>query len=107
MVSREPVKKLVRTIRENTQSLMKLNKENKPHFFEESHITIGRKLLPWQYEKAWLEYSHRHFTGRFIADAMLLLKRSADKSSPWQIVQRFEFANMPIHNVLAEQGQLF
>ena len=58
-----------------TQQLMKLNDDNKPHFIMEPHLTIARKLLPWQYEKGWLEYSHRHFTGRFIADAMLLLKR--------------------------------
>jgi 2'-5' RNA ligase len=106
MVSIELVKKLIRAIREQAQSLMKLNKETKPHFFDESNITIARKLLPWQYEKAWLEYSHKHFMGRFIADGMLLLKRAADKSSPWQIVERFEFANQLI-NVHAEQGELF
>jgi 2'-5' RNA ligase len=105
MVSTEAVKKLIREIREQTQSLMKINKETKPHFFDESNIAIGRKLLPWQYEKAWLEYSHKHFTGRFIADGMLLLKRP-DKSSPWQIVQRFEFANLPV-NIHSEQGVLF
>jgi 2'-5' RNA ligase len=106
MVSPEAVKKLIREVRETTQPLMKLNKETKPHFFDESNITIARKLVPWQYEKAWLEYSQKHFTGRFIADGMLLLKRADNKSS-WQIVQRFEFANLPIHNVLAEQGELF
>ena len=105
MVSIEPVKKLIREIREQSQALMKLNKETKPHFFDESNITIARKLVPWQYEKAWLEYSCKHFTGRFIADGMLLLKRQ-NKSSPWQIVQRFEFANLPV-NMQAEQRQLF
>jgi 2'-5' RNA ligase len=105
MVSPEAVKKLIRQIREQTQSLMKLNKETKPHFFDESNIGIGRKLVPWQYEKSWLEYSRKHFTGRFIADGMLLLKRSG-KASPWQIVQRFEFANLPV-NVQSEQGLLF
>ena len=106
--SPEAVKKLIREVRETAQSLMKLNKENKPHFFDESNITIARKLVPWQYEKAWLEYSQKHFTGRFIADGMLLLKRRhGDKTAGWQIVQRFEFANLPIHNVLAEQGELF
>ena len=105
MVSPEAVKKLIREVRQQTQSLMKLNKETKPHFFDESNITIGRKLVPWQYEKAWLEYSRKHFTGRFIADGMLLLKRP-DKSSAWQIVKRFDFANLPV-NVQPEQGLLF
>jgi len=106
MVSVEPVKKLIREIREQTQSLMKLNKATRPHFFDEPNITIASKLVPWQFEKAWLEYSRKHFTGRFIADGMLLLKR-LDKSAPWQIVQRFEFANLPVHHVPAEQGELF
>ena len=106
MTSRLPVQNLIREIREQTQSLMKLNSETKPHFLQEPHITVGRKLKPWQYEKAWLEYSQKHFTGKFVADAMLLLKRR-DKTSSWEIAERFEFANLPVHNVLAEQGELF
>ena len=68
-----------------------------------SHLTIARKLLPWQYEKSWLEYSHKHFTGRFIADGMLLLKRLAGEMK-YEIVQRFEFQNLP---VTVKQGDLF
>ncbi len=79
------------------------HKDIKPHFIEESNLTIARKLVPWQYEKAWLEYSHRHFTGRFIADSMLLLKRPVDEMK-YQIVKRFEFMNLP---VATKQGSLF
>jgi 2'-5' RNA ligase len=85
------------------QKLMTLNKENKPHFFDDPHITIARNLLPWQYEQGWLDYSHRHFTGRFIADGMLLLKRRVGTKA-YQIVQRFEFMNLP---VTTKQGDLF
>ena len=82
---------------------MKMDKESKPHFLDEPHFAIARKLVPWQYERAWLEYSQRHFTGRFIADAMLLLKRrEGDKA--YQIAQRFEFMNLP---VTTKQGELF
>jgi 2'-5' RNA ligase len=84
------------------QSLLK-TKEQKPHFMEESHITIARKLLPWQYEKGWLEYSNRHFNGRFIAKNMLLLKKPEGIKS-YQPVQKFEFMNMP---VTTTQGKLF
>ncbi len=56
---------------------MKIDKDNKPYFITEPHLTIARKLLPWQYEKGWLEYQHRNFHGRFIADHALLLKRKA------------------------------
>ena len=66
-------------------------------------MTIAHKLLPWQYEKGWLEYSHKHFTGRFIADSMLLLKRR-EGDRAWQIAERLEFRNLP---VTTRQGELF
>lgn len=103
VTSKVPIQQLVKTIRSETQLLMKLNNENKPHFILEPHLTIARKLQPWQYEKAWLEYSHKQFTGRFIADAMLLLKRPVGEMN-YQIVKRFEFQNMPVNTV---QGGLF
>jgi 2'-5' RNA ligase len=69
----------------------------------EPHVTVARKLQPWQYEKGWLEYSNKSFTGRFIADAMLLLKRPVGEMR-YQIVQRFGFQNLP---VTTTQGSLF
>jgi len=103
VVSKLPVQSLVKTIRTDAQRLMKLNDDNKPHFMLEPYITIARKLQPWQYEKGWLEYSHKHFTGRFIADGMLLLKRPVGELR-YQIVQRFEFQNLAI---TTKQGELF
>ena len=103
VTSRVPIQNLVKTIRSEAQLLMKLNNDNKPHFMLEPYLTIARKLQPWQYEKAWLEYSHKQFTGRFIADAMLLLKRPVGEMK-YQIVKRFEFQNMPVNTV---QGGLF
>jgi hypothetical protein len=82
---------------------MKLDKEHKPHFIDEPYITVARKLLPFQYEKGWQEYSHRSFTGRFIADSMLLLKRRAGDIA-WQIAERMAFQNLP---VTTRQGALF
>jgi hypothetical protein len=83
--------------------LMKIDNDNKPHFIMEPHLTIARKLQPWQYEKGWLEYSHKHFTGRFIADSMLLLKRPAGEMK-YQVAGRFEFQNLPVNT---RQGDLF
>jgi 2'-5' RNA ligase len=103
VVSKVPVQTLVKEIRTETQRLMKLNDDNKPHFILEPHLTIARKLLPWQYEKSWLEYEKKNFTGRFIADGMLLLKRPLDEKK-YQVVQRFEFQNLP---VTTKQGELF
>lgn len=98
-----PVQNLVREIK-GTQGLMRAHKDFKPHFMDEPHITIARGLKPWQYERGWLEYSHTSFTGRFIADGMLLLKRSLKDVSRYQIVRRFEFQNLPVRTT---QGNLF
>jgi 2'-5' RNA ligase len=107
VTTKEPVKNLVKELKP-FQQLMKLDKDNKPHFIDEPHLTIARKLLPWQYEKSWLEYSQKNFTGRFIADSMLLLKRRVvdknEKPNPYQIAQRFEFQNLPVST---KQGELF
>ena len=103
VTSKLPIQNLIKEIRHEAQRLMKLNDDNKPHFIMEPHLTIARKLKPWQYEKGWLEYSNKHFTGRFIADSMLLLKRPVDEKK-YQIVQRFEFQNLP---VTTKQGELF
>ena len=104
VTSKLPVQKLVTEVREETQALMKLNKETKPHFLQEPHFTIGMRLKPWQYEKAWLAYSNKHFTGKFIADAMLLLKRQQGEA--WKIAGRFDFQNLPVV-LSAKQGDLF
>lgn len=102
VITKEPIRDLVKEIKP-FQKLLRLNNDNKPHFLDEPHLTIARKLVPWQYEKAWLEYSHRQFTGRFIADNMLLLgRRVGDKT--YRIVQRFDFMNLPVNTT---QGELF
>jgi len=107
VTSKLPVQNLVKEIRAQAQRLMKLNDDNKPHFILEPYIPIARKLVPWQYEKSWLEYSKKHFTGRFIADGMLLLKRPAGENDlayrqpvshgmKYQVVERFQYQNLPV-----------
>jgi 2'-5' RNA ligase len=103
VTSKLPIQGLVKTIRTETQRLMKFDEDNKPHFILEPHLTIARKLKPWQYEEGWQEYSHKHFTGRFIADSILLLKRPHGEMK-YEIAKRFEFQNLP---VTTKQGELF
>jgi 2'-5' RNA ligase len=100
--SKQQVQNLIKELK-SAQQLLTLNKDNKPHFIDNPHLTVARKLLPWQYEKSWMEYSQRQFTGRFIADSMLLIKRKVG-DKPYQIVQRFDFMNLPVST---KQGQLF
>jgi 2'-5' RNA ligase len=103
VTTKVPIQELVKTIRHEAQKLMKLDDENKPHFILEPHLTIARKLKPWQYEKGWLEYSNKHFTGRFIADSMLLFKRPVGEVK-YQVAARLEFQNLPVS---IRQGELF
>lgn len=95
------IQMLVKSLK-TAQAVMKTGTD-KPHFMNDSHIAIARKLLPWQYEKAWLQFSHQHFTGRFIAKEMVLLQR-VKNSTNYHPTHRFEFMNMP---VVTTQGALF
>lgn len=98
-----PVQELSRELR-SVQRLMKAHPDHSPHFIQEPHISIARKLLPRQYEKGWQKYSQEHFTARFIADSMLLLKRPFEAGRPYEIVKRLDFYNMPVST---RQGELF
>ena len=102
VTSKVPVVNMVKELRQ-AQQLMKLNKDNKPYFITAPQLTIARKLLPWQYEQAWLEYSHRHFTGRFIAQQLVLLKRN-EGGKAYRVAENFALQNMP---VVTKQGNLF
>ena len=85
------------------QHLLKIDKERKPHFITEPFITIARKLVPWQYEKGWLEFSHTHFSGRFVVDHVLLLrKREGEKR--YETVKKFRMMNV---KESVRQGGLF
>jgi hypothetical protein len=77
--------------------------DHDPYFITEPHIAVARKLNAGQYEKSWPAFAHRSFTASFIADGMLLLKRREGEKA-YQIVQRFEFMNLPVQT---KQGQLF
>lgn len=96
------VKNLVTELKA-AQQLMTLDKQHKAHFIDTPYIPLARKLAPWQYEKAWLEYSNHQFTGRFIADTMILMKRKLEEKT-YRQVQEFRFMNLP---VTTKQGDLF
>jgi len=50
-----------------------------------------------------MEYEHKHFHGRFIADHVLLLKRRENMKA-WQTAEKFMFQNMKSETT---QGNLF
>lgn len=96
------VGQLVKSLR-TAQHLLKIDKERKPHFITEPYITLAAKLLPWQYEKGWLEMSHTHFSGRFMAEQLVLLRRREGEKK-YETVKRFVMKNEKTHVV---QGALF
>jgi 2'-5' RNA ligase len=100
--SKQQVRNLVKALAPARQ-LMTLNKDKKPHFIDNPHITVGRSLLPWQYEQSWNEYQRKHFTAHFFAESMSLLRRplaiqSDGKIIPgkYQKVTQFKFMNLPV-----------
>lgn len=103
MISKLPVQGLVKQIRSEIQRLLKLDADHKPHFMQDPHIYIASKLDHQVFEKAWPAYREKHFSGRFIADGMILLKRVPGELK-YQVIQRFEFENLPVKT---KQGELF
>jgi 2'-5' RNA ligase len=100
LVSKVQIQYMVRQLKA-AQKLMKGSE--KPHFITEPHVTVARRLPPQQYEQAWKEYAQLPFSGRFIADHLLLLKRSATMRS-YQLVTRFELMDQ---TAVTTQGSLF
>ena len=100
IVSKVPIMNAVKALRQSAQKFMKLDKDNKPHFITEPHLTIARKLQPWQYEKGWLEYQQANFHGRFIADHALLLKRKEGEF--YKQVEKFMFEGIKTEITQAE-----
>lgn len=74
------------------QAFIKPNAQNKPHFITEPMISIAHKLLPWQYEKGWLEYSNTQFNASFMVNELLLLKRK-EGSKGYKVIERFPLLN--------------
>ena len=102
VTTKTQIVELVKALRP-IQHLPRIDKDRKPHFITEPFITIARKLLPWQYEKGWLELSHTHFSGRFVADHILLL-RKRDGEKRYELVKKCKLMNVKER---VSQGELF
>ena len=82
--------------------LMKAAGED-PHFLLDPHIALAGRLPKEKYLEAMKEYLHKKFTGRFMADHCLLLKR-AKQEKKYQVIRRFDFECIPVSTA---QGVLF
>lgn len=76
---------------------------DEPYFLPDPHIIPAGRIPKEKYLEAMKQYLHKKFTGRFVADAVLLLRRPENENR-YQIVKRFEFECLPVS---AAQGLLF
>ncbi len=95
------VLQLIKNLKQ-ARRLMKSGGED-PHFLQDPQIALAGRLPKEKYLEIMKEYLHRKFTGKFIADAFLLLRRATNERR-YQIVKRFEFQCLPVN---AAQGVLF
>ena len=75
---------------------------HEPLFFNEPQLMLAQNLKPFQFISMWLDCEHSAFSGKFMADAFLLLKRNSNHR--YEIVRRMEFMNLPLQ---VAQGSLF
>lgn len=97
---------IIRLVKElkQAQHFLKFDKEHKPHFITEPHISIARKLLPWQYEKGWLEYSNTPFSASFMVNNLILLKRKTEAKG-YTVAATFSLLNKQV--AVTTQASLF
>ncbi len=95
------VLQLIKNLKQ-ARRLMKSGGED-PHFIQDPQIALAGRLPKEKYLEIMREYLHKKFTGRFMADAFLLLRRATNEKH-YQIVRRFEFQCLPVN---AAQGVLF
>ncbi len=102
----ETKNKIVEVVKslKSIQAFLKFDKEHKPHFITEPYILLAKKLLPWQYEKAWLAYSNTAFTASFMVENILLLKRNIAEKH-FTIAAKFELLGKK--EMALEQVSLF
>ena len=77
--------------------------DHDPHFINEPHLLIAQKLKPFQFTRMWMDCEHTVFTGRFMANSLVFMKRSSINNQ-YEEVRRFELASLA-HSV--KQGTLF
>jgi 2'-5' RNA ligase len=101
VANKSPFNELVKALKP-IHSLVKIPGHD-PHYIKEPHLLIAQKLKPFQFISMWMECEHSQFTGRCLADGMILLKRSA-ANSRYEVVRRMEFMSLPAQ---VRQGELF
>lgn len=74
-----------------------------PHFLQDPQIALAGRLPKEKYLEIMTEYLHKKFTGKFFAEAFLLLRRASGEKR-YEVLRRFEFQCLPVSTA---QGVLF
>ena len=101
VATRSPFNELAKQLKA-VSSLTKIP-DHDPHFIKEPHLLIAQRLKPFQFTRMWMDCEHNAFTGRFMADHMMLMKRS-ETASRYEVLRRFDFASL---GLCIKQGTLF
>lgn len=101
VITHHPLQQLVKEVKV-VKSLAQIP-DHDPHFVHEPHLLIAQNLKPFQFTRMWMDCEHTAFTGRFTADGIVLMKRSAIRTC-YEEAKRFEFASL---SQMVKQGTLF
>ena len=101
VVNKNQVKNIINGFKE-ARRLMKRGGEN-PHFIDDPCIPVAIRIQKEVFKEALKEYASKHFTGRFIADHILVLKRRKGEIK-YQVLERMALQYLPVHTL---QGALF
>ncbi|GAA4320903.1 2'-5' RNA ligase family protein [Flaviaesturariibacter amylovorans] len=99
--TRAPFQELVKELKK-LKWLMNIQ-GHEPHFISEPQLVLAQRLKPMPFIGMWMECEHSEFSGRFIADELLLLRRNAERGR-WEELRRFELQQV---GSVVKQGELF
>lgn len=99
--TRLPFQELARELKV-VKSLTKIP-DYDPHFISEPYLLIAQGLKPFQFTRMWMDCEHIVFTWEFMANSMILMKRSI-ANTLYEEIKQFEFMSL---RHLIKQGTLF
>ncbi|RYZ16432.1 MAG: hypothetical protein EOO16_25815, partial [Chitinophagaceae bacterium] len=76
---------------------------HEPHFITEPELILAQRLKPMPFIGMWMECEHSEFSGRFMADHLVLLRRHAGVGH-WEVLRRLDLLELPS---AVKQGCLF
>ncbi len=67
-----------------------IDKKRKLHFYYEPHITIAKGMNKKNTDKVWEVFKDKKYESKFIADALILLRKDAENEGNYKVVAEFK-----------------